>query len=60
MVDQQKYKKKRFLHPTKCLERILKYSYLVSIILNYQLPKTMFADFCCVNLLIALDHTLIA
>ena len=33
------------LHPTKCLERIFKYSYLVSIILNSQFPKTIFADF---------------
>ena len=31
--------KKGFLHPTKCLERFLKYSYLVSIISNYQFPK---------------------
>ena len=38
-------KKKGFLHSTKCLERVLKYSYLVSNILNYQVPKTMFADF---------------
>ena len=30
-----------FLIPTKCLEWVLKYS----IILNYQFPKTMFADF---------------
>ena len=44
--------------PKKCLERILKYSYLVSIILNYQFPKTMFADFLCVDL--ALARTLIA
>ena len=36
-------KKKGFLHPTKCLEWVLKY--LVSIILNYQFPKTMFASF---------------
>ena len=50
MPDQHKYKKKGFLHPTKCLERVLKYSYLVSIILNYQFPKTMFADFLCVDL----------
>ena len=28
--------KNGFLHPTKCLERVLKYSYLVSIILNDQ------------------------
>ena len=41
---------KGFLHPKKCLERILKYSYLVSIILNHQFPKTMFADFLCVDL----------
>ena len=46
------------MHPTKCLERALKYSYFVlSIILNYQFPKTKFADFLC---LIALSHTLIA
>ena len=37
--------KKGFLHFTKCLERVLKYSYLVSIILNYQFSKKMFADF---------------
>ena len=41
-------KNKGFLHPTKCLESVLKYSYLVSIILNYEFPKTMFAD--CVDL----------
>jgi hypothetical protein len=45
MPDQHKYYKKGFLHPTIRLERVLKYSYLVSIILNYQFPKTMFADF---------------
>ena len=28
-----------FLLPIKCLEWVLKYSYLVSIILNYQFPK---------------------
>ena len=33
------------MHPTKCLERVLKYSFLVSIILNYQFPKTIFSDF---------------
>ena len=51
-----------FLHPTKCLEeRILKYSYLVSIILNNQFPKTMFADFfVLIWILIALAHTLIS
>ena len=38
-------KKKGCMLPTKCLERALKYSYLVSIILNYQFPKTKFADF---------------
>ena len=38
-------KKKIFLHPTKCSERLLKYSYLVSIISNYKFSKTMFADF---------------
>ena len=38
--------KNAFLLPTKCLEWVLKYSYLVSIILNYQFLKTMFADFC--------------
>jgi hypothetical protein len=43
MPDQHKYKE--FLLPTKCLERVLKYSYLVSIILNFQFPKTMFAIF---------------
>ena len=43
-------KKKGFLLSTKCLERVLKYSYLVSIILNYQFPKTMFADLFCVDL----------
>ena len=37
--------KNRFLLPTKCLEWVLKYSYLVSIILSYQFPKTMFALF---------------
>ena len=31
--------KKGFLLPIKCLEWVLKYSYLVSIILNYQFPK---------------------
>ena len=35
---------KNFLHPTKCFERMLKYSYLVSIILNYQFPKIMLVD----------------
>ena len=39
-----RWKKNGFLHPIKCLERILKYSYLVSIILNFQFPKAMFAD----------------
>ena len=29
----------------KCLEKVLKYSYLVSIILDNQFPKTMLADF---------------
>ena len=49
------------MHPTKCLERLVKYSYLVSIILNYQFPKTMFADFLCRSwILIALAHILIA
>ena len=44
-------KKKGFLHPTKCLERVLKYSYLVSIIFkNYQFPKTMFAIFFVLTL----------
>ena len=37
--------KEGFLHPTKYLERVLKYSYLFSIILSNQFPKTMFADF---------------
>ena len=37
-------KKQGFLHTKKCLEGVLKYSYLVSNILNYQYPKTMFAD----------------
>ena len=36
-------------------------SYLVSIVINYQFPKTMFADFRVLILdLIALAHTLIA
>ena len=51
--------KNGFLIPTKYLEWVLKYSYLVSIILNHQFPKTMFADLC-VLILIALAHTLIA
>ena len=38
-------KKKEFVHPTKCLGNVLKHSYLVSNILNYQFPNTMFADF---------------
>ena len=38
--------KNGFLLPTKCLEGVLKQSYLVSIILNYQFLRTMFADFC--------------
>ena len=38
-------KKTGFLQPIKCLERVLKYSCLISTILNYQFPKTMFADF---------------
>ena len=42
--------KKGFLHPTKFLEMVLKNSYLALIILNYQFPKTMFADFFCVDL----------
>ena len=46
-------KNKGFLHPTKCLERVLKYSYSVSIISYDQFPKTLFAE-------IALAHTLIA
>ena len=33
-----------FSFPTKCVERILNYPFFVSIILNYQFPKTMFAD----------------
>ena len=56
--DHHKYQKKEFLHPTKWLEWVLKYSYLVSIVLNYQFPKTMLADLYVI--LIALDHTLIA
>ena len=50
--------KKRILASYKCLEMILKYSYLVSIILNYQFPKTMF--FVLILDFIALAHTLIA
>ena len=53
-----------FFLPTKCLKRVLKYSYLVSIILNYQFPKTMLADFwinfatfLCLS---ALAHALLA
>ena len=55
-------KKKGFFYPTKCLESVLKYSYLVSIILNNQFPITMFADFVVFWswILIALAHTLIA
>ena len=34
LTDKHKYLKKGFLNPTKCLERVLKYSYLVSIILK--------------------------
>ena len=45
MLDKHKYYKNGFLLTTKCVERVLKYSYLVSIIINYQFPKTMFADF---------------
>ena len=37
--------KNGFLHPKKCLERVLKCSYLVSIVINYQFSKTMFTDF---------------
>ena len=43
--------KKGFLHPTKCLERVLKYYFLVSIILNYHYLKqslrffVLFLDF---------------
>ena len=49
------------MHPTKSLESVLKYSYLVSIILNYQFPEAMFEDFLCRPwILIALAPTLIA
>ena len=59
--------KKRFLHLTKYLERVLKYPYLVSIIWNYQFHKTMFANFfvwswiliALAQILLALVHTLI-
>ena len=34
-------KKQGFLHPTKCLEWVLKYSYLVTIIFNYRFPKCL-------------------
>ena len=47
------------MHPAKCLERVLKYLYSVSIILNYQFSKTMFADFF-VLILIVFSHNLIA
>ena len=61
MPDQHKYQKKGFLNPTKCLERVLKYSYLVLIIQNYQFPKTKCVDFLCWScILIVLAHTLIA
>ena len=36
-------KNKNILLTTKCLERVLKYWYSVSIIFNYLFPKTMFA-----------------
>ena len=42
MTDQHK---KRMFDPTKCLESVLKYLYLVSIILNYQFPKIILTDF---------------
>ena len=38
--------KNGFWFPTNAwLESVLKYSYFISIILNYKFPKTMFADF---------------
>ena len=53
--------KNGFLIPTKWLERAFKYSYLDSIILNCQFPKTMFVTFFVLILdLIALAHSLIA
>ena len=49
------------MHSTKCLESVLKFSYLVSNISNYQFPKTMFRIFLGWSwILIALAHTLIA
>ena len=53
--------KKGFLHPTKCLERVSKYSYLVSIILNYHFLKQCLRICLCWSwILIALAHILIA
>ena len=46
MPDQHKYYKKRFLHPTKCLERLLKYSYLVLIILDINFQNNVCGFFC--------------
>ena len=42
--------KKGVLASYKMLRKGIKYSSLVSIILNYQFPITMFADFLCVDL----------
>ena len=51
--------KNGFLLSTKYYEMVLKYSYLVSIILNCQFP--LFATFLCWSwILIALAHTLIS
>ena len=53
--------KNGFLLPTKCIDWVLKYSYLVSIILNYQFPKQCLRIFLCWScILIALAHTSIA
>ena len=50
--------------PTKCIERILNYSFLVSIILYYKSAKTVFLNlvtFICVDLgLLALAQTSLA
>ena len=54
-------KKKLFFHPAKCLERLLKYLYLVSIIFIINFLKQCLRIFVCWSwILIALAHTLIA